>query len=144
MTKNAPLIVIFLSIGLLLACTNSTEVDGEVELPQSDVSEKVLDMIVMEQEKEKALVRHHYNLLSTKEKSNISFNQYYANLAQSYQRATKLALDDAQSLDINESPELQVEQIQSELINETNIPEWYWEMKQSTKEKIVNMTLQNH
>ena len=141
MTKNAPLAIIILIVSLLLGCSENPGVDQEVELSSAEVSEKIMDMIVLEQEKERAIVRQHYNMLSSEEKSELTFNQYYAELAHRYQRYTAKALAEGKSLNSDQDPQLQVEQLQEDLSTSEEIPEWYWLMKQATKEKIVNMTL---
>lgn len=142
MTKNAPLVLILLFVSLFFGCTKSNDDERDVELTSSEMSDKVMDIIVLEHEKEKAEVRKHYNQLSSQEKSNITFNQYYADLAQRYRKVTRQALADAQSMNSEEDPESQVELIQEKIADRENVPEWYWQMKQATKEKIVNLTLE--
>ncbi len=137
MTKNAPFLIILYLLAILTGCSTEPEEAQEIALSKSEVNKRMLTSMVQQEQKERAIVMQYYNKLDQSVKNNITFNQYYTDLARKYQQMTKRALMEAQGFDHNSDPETQVSRMRSKVNRSSDIPYWYIDLKKSSKEKIL-------
>ncbi|MGB3468784.1 MAG: hypothetical protein WBA74_26100 [Cyclobacteriaceae bacterium] len=126
---------------VFVGCTSETSDKEEIELSQAEISEQLMEVVKKEQNKQVEIIKTHYKSLSNGRQSELSPEEYYQELAIQYKSFTERALEKFKEMSQNGNDERQIQEMREQLRQEMGIPDWFWEMKETSNEIIREAAL---
>lgn len=137
MTKNAPFLIIIFLIAILSACDTNTDGNQEIALSRSEASKRMVAVMVTEAEKNRLIIKQHYNELNPSIRDKMTLRQYHLRLLKKYSEINDKRLNALNKFDRNQDPKSQMNETNERLEKVSDIPQWYLSMKKSTLEKVI-------
>ncbi len=142
MTRHTFTLVVVLTSLILFRCSEEAHEQEKIELTQEEISKIILQAVVEEQRNLDKIVLQYYNALDETVKEDMTFRHFNLDLALRYKRFTKRALEEFQHVDTDNDPDSEAAKLRESIREEEDIPEWYWQLRQRSSEKIKEITHQ--
>lgn len=127
---------------ILFRCSDEAQEKEQIELTTEEVSKVVLQAVAEEQKKQNKIVLQYYNALDESVKEDMTFREYNLSLALKYKRFTERVLNEFQSMNADSDPDSEISKLRDSIRREIDIPEWYWQLREKSNERIKEITHQ--
>ena len=142
MTRHTFTLAVVLTSMLLFRCSDEAHEKEQIELTQEEVSKLVLEAVAEEQKKQNIVVMQYYNALDESVKEDVTFREYNLSLALKYKKFTERALNNYQDVDDGSDPDSEISKLRESIRRDIDIPEWYWQLRENSNERIKEITHQ--
>ncbi|MEL6559963.1 MAG: hypothetical protein AAFQ94_17370 [Bacteroidota bacterium] len=142
MTRHTFTLTVVLTSMLLFRCSDEAHEKEQIELTQEEVSKLVLEAVAEEQKKQNIVVMQYYNALDESVKEDVTFREYNLSLALKYKKFTERALNNYQNVDNGSDPDSEISKLRESIRRDIDIPEWYWQLREKSNERIKEITHQ--
>ena len=142
MRKQIITLSMIFAVIVFVGCTSETTDKEDINIDQSEISDKLMEIVQKEQKKQLEIIKSHYKSLSNGRQAELTAEEYYHELAVNYKLFTEKALEKLQEMNQNGDSMDMVGEMREQLRVEMGIPDWFWEMKETSNNIIREAALQ--
>ena len=142
MRKQIITLSMIFAVIVFVGCTSETTDKEDINIDQSEISDKLMEVVQKEQKKQLEIIKSHYKSLSNGRQAELTAEEYYHELAVNYKLFTEKALEKLQEMNQNGDSMDMVGEMREQLRVEMGIPDWFWEMKETSNNIIREAALQ--